>query len=30
MIRFDENNILISIGDYFNRYLAQDKSIMEK
>lgn len=25
MIRFDENNILLSIGDYFNRYLAQDK-----
>lgn len=25
MVRLDENNILLSIGDYFNRYLAQDK-----
>ena len=30
MIRFDENNILLSIGDYFNRYLAQDKVINGK
>ena len=25
MIDFDKNHILLSIGDYFNRYLAQDK-----
>jgi len=26
IIAFDENNILLSIGDYRNRYLAQDKT----